>query len=219
MIQILNDQLDPRYNLALEEFLTREMDPHEDYLLLWQNRPMAVVGRYQNTAEEINQLYVKEHHIMVVRRLSGGGSIYQDLGNLNFSMIVSIEQNAFNDFRSFTLPIIQALDEFGVKAELSSRNDLTVDGRKFSGNAQYRTGTRLLHHGTLLFDSDLDVVGQALNVRQDKIASKGIKSVRSRVTNLKPYLPPGTTLQDFSNMIAKHIGQANGGISAQYRLS
>jgi lipoate-protein ligase A len=137
------------------------------------------------------------------------------LGNLNFSLVVSTRGQAFNDFRSFTLPVIDTLAHYGIAAELSSRNDITIEGQKFSGNAQYRTHTHLLHHGTILFDSDLDVVGQALNVRQDKIASKGIKSVRSRVTNVKPHLPAGVTLQQFSTTLQDIIGEHNHGLQPE----
>ncbi|PSR36818.1 MAG: lipoate--protein ligase [Sulfobacillus thermosulfidooxidans] len=219
MIPIVNTSHDPHFNLALEEYAVRYLDPAHNYLILWQNSPAVIIGRYQNTAEEVHQLYLAEHQIAVVRRLSGGGAVYHDMGNLNFSLIVSTQGQSFNDFRSFTLPVIETLAHYGVKAELSSRNDITIEGQKFSGNAQYRTAHHLLHHGTILFDSDLDVVAKVLNVRQDKIASKGIKSVRSRVTNIKPYLPKDVTLEAFSATLATIIGSHNQGLEPAYAWS
>lgn len=216
MIPISNLSHDPYFNLALEEYVVRHLDPSHNYLILWQNSPAVIIGRYQNTAEEVHQLYIEDHGIAVVRRLSGGGAVYHDLGNLNFSLVVSTKGQGFNDFRSFTLPVIETLAHYGVTAELSSRNDITIAGQKFSGNAQYRTSTHLLHHGTILFDSELDAVAQVLNVRQDKIASKGIKSVRSRVTNIKPYLPPDVTLAQFSGTLAAIIGDHNQGLEPPY---
>lgn len=216
---VVNPSTNPYFNVALDSWLVREAPPDEDYVMLWQNRPAVIIGRYQNTHEEVNVDYAQEHDIAVVRRMSGGGAVYHDLGNLNFSLVVSIQDQPFNDFHAFTQPVIEALASYGVQAELTGRNDVTLDGQKFSGNAQYRTLTRLLHHGTILFDENLDVVPKVLQVRQDKIESKGIKSVRSRVTNIAAYLPKGTTLDAFRNTLLEFIGQHNGGITGEFHLS
>ncbi len=219
VIPVLNPSTDPPYNLALEEYVLRRLDPDQDYLILWQNRPAVIVGRFQNTAEEVNQPYVDAHGVAVVRRLSGGGAVYHDLGNLNFTFIVRREVGGFNDFGRFTLPVLETLRSFGVPAERSSRNDLTIEGQKFSGNAQYVSGTRLLHHGTILFDSDLDAVASVLHVQPDKIESHGIKSVRARVTNVRPYLPDSVNLAAFVERLAEQVGVHGGGLGPTYRLS
>ena len=214
-----NPSTDPYFNVALDSWLVREAPPDQDYVMLWQNRPAVIIGRYQNTHEEVNLDYAEAHDVAVVRRMSGGGAVYHDLGNLNFSLVVSTENHAFNDYQSFTRPVIEALAHYGVVAELTGRNDVTLDSRKFSGNAQYRTPTRLLHHGTILYDEDLDVVPRVLHVRQDKIQSKGIKSVRSRVTNIRPYLPSEVSFDDFRRTLQDYLGRHNGGLSGEFVLT
>lgn len=190
MIFVPNENNDPRINLAIETYLLREMPLEEPILLFYINEPSIIIGRNQNTIEEINKDYVEEHGIHVVRRLSGGGAVYHDYGNLNFSFIMPDDGNSFRDFAKLTQPIIQALHEMGVEgAELKGRNDLVIDDMKFSGNAMYATNGRMFAHGTIMFDSDINEVVNALKVRKDKIESKGIKSIRSRVTNIKPFLP------------------------------
>lgn len=189
MIFVPNENNDPRVNLAIETYLLTEMPLDEPILLFYINEPSIIIGRNQNTIEEINKGYVDEHGIHVVRRLSGGGAVYHDHGNLNFSFIMPDDGNSFRDFAKVTQPIIQALHDLGVEgAELKGRNDLVINDMKFSGNAMYATNGRMFAHGTLMFDSDIDEVVNTLKVRKDKIESKGIKSVRSRVTNIKPFL-------------------------------
>lgn len=211
MLSIKNDSTSPFFNLALEEYVIKYLDPTKDYIILWQNSPSVIIGRNQNTVEEINRQYVKENKINVVRRLSGGGAVYHDLGNLNYTFITQKDDTQGPDFRKFTLPVIKALDKLGVKAELSGRNDLVIDGKKFSGNAQYFYQNRVLHHGTLLYDSDLDVVQKVLNVKADKIASKGIKSVRNRVTNIKEYLDLDISITEFKELLLKTLLEEAGG--------
>ena len=196
MIFIDNERVtNPRMNLALEEYLLRHLDTAEDVLLFYINEPSIIVGRNQNTLEEINHEYVREHGIHVVRRMSGGGTVYHDLGNLNFSFITEYAPSNFRNFRKFTKPVIEVLHELGVPAELSGRNDILVEGRKISGTAQYSTSKRMFSHGTLLFNAQLDNVSEALNVKMSKITSKGIKSVRSRVANISEFMTePMTTL-------------------------
>lgn len=205
MISIRNTCKDPHFNLALEEYVVKYMNPNEDYVLLWQNEPSVIIGRNQNTIEELNVKYIKDNNINVVRRLSGGGAVYHDLGNLNFTFIVKSTSDVVSNFRKFTEPIINALKSFCVNAEFTGRNDIVIDGKKFSGNAQYYYGDRLLHHGTILFNSDLSVVQDALNVKADKIESKGVKSVRSRVTNIYPYLKEAISLEDFKDALLKFL--------------
>ncbi|MBN1262214.1 MAG: lipoate--protein ligase [Anaerolineae bacterium] len=189
MLFVDNENItDPRVNLAAEEYILRNLDPDEDHLFFFINAPSIIIGRHQNTLEEINHEYVAEHGIHVVRRLSGGGAVYHDLGNLNFSFITRYEKDDFQNFHKFTAPVIRVLRAMGVPAELSGRNDILVDGRKISGNAQYRSGERMFSHGTLLFDTKLEDVVAALNVKMTKITSKGLKSVRSRVANITEFL-------------------------------
>lgn len=209
MIFVPNESHDPRINLAIETYLLKEKSLNEPILLFYINEPSIIIGRNQNTIEEINKEYVEAKGIHVVRRLSGGGAVYHDYGNLNFSFIMSDDGNSFRDFAKLTQPIIQALHELGVAgAELKGRNDLVINDQKFSGNAMYATAGRMFAHGTLLFDSDIDQVVNALKVSKDKIASKGIKSIRSRVTNIKPFLPvekQAMTTMDFREEILLKI--------------
>lgn len=209
MIFVPNENHDPRVNLAIETFLLQEMPLEEPILLFYINEPSIIIGRNQNTIEEINREYVEEHGIHVVRRLSGGGAVYHDFGNLNFSFIMPDDGDSFRDFAKVTKPIIQALHELGISGpELKGRNDLVIDGLKFSGNAMYATNGRMFAHGTIMFDSDIDEVVNALKVKKEKIESKGIKSIRSRVTNIKPFLPEekqGMTTEEFREDILLKI--------------
>ena len=173
---------DPQINLAIEEYALRTMDTDKDsFLLFYINAPSIIIGKNQNTIEEIDTEYVDANGIKVVRRLSGGGAVYHDLGNLNFSFITKDDGDSFRNFKKFTEPVVEALAGMGVKAELLGRNDILVEGRKISGNAQFSTNGRMFSHGTLMFDTAIDEVVSALKVRKDKIESKGIKSIRSRV--------------------------------------
>lgn len=197
---------DPRVNLAIEEYLLTNLDVEKDsYLLFYINQPSIIIGRNQNTIEEINTDFVEENDIIVVRRLSGGGAVYHDLGNLNFSFITKDDGESFNNYKKFTQPVVDALSNLGVQAELSGRNDILVEGKKVSGNAQYATKGRMFSHGTLMFDLNIDNVVNALKVKKDKIESKGIKSVRSRVTNILPFLNEKITIEQFKQEILKSI--------------
>jgi lipoate---protein ligase len=196
---------DPRINLAIEEFALRNLDINETYLLFYINEPSIIIGKNQNTIEEINTKFVEENNIHVVRRLSGGGAVYHDLGNLNFSFITKDDGESFHNFKKFTLPVIEALKNIGVNAELSGRNDILVNGRKISGNAQFATKGRMFSHGTLLFDTNIDNVVAALNVKKDKIESKGIKSIRSRVANIREFLSEDLTIEQFKEILLRSI--------------
>ncbi len=209
MLYIENNCKDPHYNLAFEEYVFRNVRPDEKILLLWQNEPSVIIGSYQNTAEEINEEYIRENGIHVVRRITGGGAVYHDLGNMNYSLIAPSEGLAF-DFKRFTQPLVDTLRSLGVNAELSGRNDVLIDGMKFSGNAQHHSSGRVLHHGTIMFDSDLSHVADALKVRAAKFESKSVKSVRSRVTNILPHLPEPITLSEFKAAFLKHMDESEG---------
>ena len=198
---------DPAYNLAFEEYvLTHRMDG--DYLILWQNDNTVVVGQNQNTAAEINRAFVEAHGVHVVRRTTGGGAVYHDLGNLNYSFITDEEAGSLR-LERFTAPVVDALASLGLQAEASGRNDILVEGRKVSGTAQRVYKTRILHHGTLLFDSDPDMVAGALNVDPEKFRSKGRKSVRSRIGNIRSFLKQDMTLQDFWAHLRVSLGKTD----------
>ena len=203
---ILNSNNDPAVNLALEEYCVRNLDvENEMYLLFYINKPSVIIGKHQNTIEEINKQFVDKNGIQVVRRISGGGAVYHDFGNMNFSFITKYSPEFFHNFEKFTKPLVETLREMGVEAELGGRNDIVVGGRKISGNAQFTNLKSMFSHGTLLFNSNLDDVVQALNVKMDKIESKGIKSVRSRVANISELLSESITIHDFKERITNSI--------------
>ncbi len=206
MIFIDNEGIqDPTINLAIEEYILKHLDPEETYLLFYINDPSIIIGKNQNTIEEINTNYVDDQHLYVVRRLSGGGAVYHDRGNLCFSFITQDDGNSFHNFKKFTEPVVQALNKLGVEAELSGRNDLLLDGKKISGNAQFSTRGRMFSHGTLLFDTDVEAVVHALNVKMEKIESKGIKSIRNRVTNIRDHLDVDMSIEAFREKILEAI--------------
>ena len=187
---------DPYYNLAYEEYILKNRT-EGDWLLLWQNENTVVVGLNQNTIEEIDPAFIAGHRVNVARRSTGGGAVYHDLGNLNYSFITDAGNAESMSVRRFAEIVCRALGAMGVKAEPSGRNDITIDGKKVSGTAQRLYGRRLLHHGTLLFDSDGAMIAGALRADPEKFASKSAKSVKSRVANIRSYLPSEMTLADF----------------------
>lgn len=193
---------DPAFNLALEEYVFEKMPRDREYFLTWRNDNAIIIGRHQNTAAEINEEFVKEKNIKVVRRLSGGGAVYHDLGNLNFTFIVDAQPGQKVDLRKFCQPIADTLCALGANATVDGRNDILIDGMKVSGNAQYVRQGRVMHHGTILFDSDMSVLGQALRPDPAKAQAKGVKSVRSRVTNVRPCLGKDMTLEEFRAALA-----------------
>ncbi len=219
MLFVDNEQtIDPRVNLAIEEYLLRRLEIDEDILLFYINEPSIITGRNQNTLEEINLEYVESRHIHVVRRLSGGGTVYHDLGNLNFSFITRSGKENILNFKKFTAPVVRALVEMGVPAELSGRNDILADGRKISGNASFGTSRGMFSHGTLLFNSDLSHLTDALKVKPGKIESKGIKSVRSRVANICEFLKEPMDIEAFRSRLLNSIFAGAAEIP-QYRLT
>ena len=191
---------DPAWNLAAEEYVFDCLPRDRMYVMLWQNDNAIIIGKHQNTLAEINEQFVRDNGIRVVRRLSGGGAVYHDMGNLNFTIIADTEGDGL-DFGRFCDIVLQALARAGIQGERNGRNDMTIGGQKFSGNAQYIRQGRVMHHGTLLFDSNSSMLANALQVDEEKIKAKGVKSVRSRVTNIRPHLPQDMTLQEFRQVL------------------
>jgi lipoate---protein ligase len=195
---------DPRLNLALEEYLVRQVESEEPLLLFYINEPSVIIGRNQNSIEEIDPDYVKAHNIHVVRRLSGGGAVYHDLGNLNFSFVTHGREHLHN-FAKFTEPVIRVLRDLGVTAELRGKSDIFANGKKISGNAQYITAWRMFSHGTLLFDTSIEQLLAALNPRQIEIESQAVQSVRNFVTNICDLLPRGYDIHQLKEAILAGI--------------
>lgn len=204
MLCIIRHETDPYFNIAAEEYVLKNFK--QDCFMLWRNEPCIIVGKHQNTLAEINLDYVKEKNIKVVRRLSGGGAVFHDLGNLNFTFVANtIPGKDKVDFHRFTLPILEVLRKLDINAEFSGRNDLVIDGLKFSGNAEHVYRDRILHHGTLLFSAEMTDLTNALNVDPSKFTDKAVKSVRSRVTNISEHLNQQLTVLEFRDLIMKHI--------------
>ncbi len=208
MKYIVNNSHNPAYNVALEAYAFRELLAEDELFILWINDPTIVIGKHQNAIEEINKTYTDEHGIHVVRRLSGGGAVYHDLNNLNYTIISNKSQEGAFDFKTFSQPVIETLADLGVTATFTGRNDLEIDGKKFCGNAQAYYKGRMMHHGCLLFDVDMTVLGNALQVSKDKIESKGVKSVRARVTNILDELPEKMTVEAFSNQLLNKMKES-----------
>lgn len=206
MRYIISENTDPYFNLASEEYLLKHTD--DEIFYLWRNDNAIIVGKNQNTLSEINVDYVKEKGIRVVRRLTGGGAVYHDLGNLNYTFIEN-NRKSFNDFRGFSEPIVKALQGLGIQAEFSGRNDMTIEGKKFSGTAQCKHRERVMHHGTLLFSSVKADISGALKPRDIKFTDKSVKSVASRITNISDHLAkPMTVLEFLDYVMASVTGDA-----------
>ncbi len=201
MIYIVNKSTKPDYNIALEEYCFKNLLQHDKIFILWINEPAIIVGKHQNTIEEINSEYVKENGIHVVRRISGGGAVYHDLNNLNYTIISNENKGNEFDFKTFSQPVIDTLADLGVKAEFTGRNDIVIDGKKICGNAQAYFKGRVMHHGCILFDTDLSVLSKALKAPKDKIVSKSTKSVRSAVDNILNNLPEKITVHQFADKL------------------
>lgn len=202
MLLINNTSTNAYFNLAMEEYFLKNTT--EDVFMLWRNESSIIVGKNQNTLSEINYEYVKENNIKVVRRQSGGGAVFHDLGNINFTFI-SCNDNSFSDFKRFTMPIIESLENLNIHAEFSGRNDLLIDNQKFSGNAQYNYKNKVMHHGTLLFSSQINDLSSALKVKPSKFEGKGVKSVKSRVTNISNHLKESMTVLEFKDYLMNFI--------------
>ncbi|GAB6910011.1 Lipoate-protein ligase LplJ [Desulfosarcina cetonica] len=202
-------ETDPAFNLAAEEYLLKNAD--EDCFMLWRNHKAIIVGRNQNTLSEINPDFVDRHGIRVVRRITGGGAVYHDLGNVNFTFIKANGGKKEIDFAAYTRPILDYLNTLAVPAKLDGRNDLIVEGLKISGNAQHIHKQRVLHHGTLLFDVDLEMLAAVLLVDPAKYTDKAIQSIRSRVTNISEHLVGPMDVETFMDDLTTHIRKAHAG--------
>ncbi len=194
---------DPHFNLASEEYLLKSCT--EDIFLLYRNFPAIVVGKHQNTLAEINLSYVMERGIKVARRISGGGAVYHDLGNLNFAFITAGEEGKLVDYQRYTLPIIQAMRSLGVNASLGPRNEILVGKLKISGTASHVHKHRVLHHGTLLFDAAIEHLTSALKVHKGKFHDKAVRSVPARVTNIRDHLKNQMRMEDFQEKIFRYV--------------
>ncbi len=208
MIFVVSKSFDCYFNLALEEHFLN--DRTDDVFMLWQNDNTIVIGKNQNTLSEIDIDFVKENDIRVVRRITGGGAVYHDMGNVNFTYITNASDSWECDFSRFTKPVINALRALGLSAEMSGRNDIVANGRKISGNAQTVVNGRLLHHGTLLFNADMTILGKALKPDPTKIQSKGIKSVVSRVANISELLGREICVDELINLIGAEVKKVHG---------
>lgn len=203
---------DPAFNLALEEYCLMNLPIDRGYLLLYVNGPSIVIGKHQNAVEEINTDFIEDHQTPVLRRQSGGGTVYHDLGNLNFSFIRRYEPAYFNNYDHFTGLVVEALQRMRVPATLNERGDIYVDGRKVSGNAQAVRRERMVSHGTLLFRADLAHVSEALRLKPGRITSRGRPSVRARVTNIGGYLPGELGMDDFRALLLSHLPCRTSGV-------
>ena len=203
MLCIYHESTDPYFNVATDEYILKQLE--EDCFMLWRNDNAIIVGQYQNTLAEINYEYVKENNITVVRRLSGGGAVYHDLGNLNFSFTETGKDSSLSDFEKFTKPIIDVIQQLGAPARFEGKNDLMIDGKKFSGNAAHIHKNKILHHGTILFSSEMRNVSEALRINPVKYIDKAVKSIPKRVTNVSEHLTTPISLEDFTKRLMNHV--------------
>ena len=205
MMYLQCDSDSAAFNFALEKYAMEELDLADEYFAFWRTKPTLMVGRYQNTLAEINMPFAKANNINIIRRITGGGTIYTDLNGWQFSFITKNHGTGQIDFDHFTKPILDALHLLGVPAALSGRNDLVVEGKKISGNAQYISKGKTLHHGSLLFDTNLENLVRALNPDDEKLISKGIQSVRQRVANISEYLDGKISALEFKDNLLRHL--------------
>lgn len=204
MLKVLHQRgHNPYFNIATEEYLLKNMT--DDFFVIYRNNPSVIVGKHQNTNAEINHHFVETNGIPVVRRLSGGGTVYHDLGNINFCFIMSGAEGHLVDFKRYTEPVIDILQGFGVDAFLGGKNDIRVGDKKISGNAEHVYRKRVLHHGTLLFQSDLDRLNEAIRVDLSKYHDNAVKSIRSTVANIVDFLPSPMDVVFFEEILMGFI--------------
>jgi lipoate-protein ligase A len=203
MLCVISNNTDPYFNLAAEEYFFKEFK--EDIFILWQSKPAVIVGKHQNTLAEINYNYVRNNNIKVARRLSGGGTVYHDLGNINFTFIVTGKEDQLVNFRRFTEPVIEVLHNLSVNAEFKGKNNIMVNNLKISGNAEHIFRDRVLHHGTLLFSTQLDNLNESIKVTPGRYRDKAVKSNRGTVTNIKEFLKTAISILDFRDLLLEHI--------------
>lgn len=206
---ILRKETDPYFNLAAEEYIFKNFS--EDTFMLWRNDPSVVIGKHQNAFAEVNHEFINKNGIQVVRRISGGGAVYHDHGNLNFTITGIGDQHSLVDFHKYTLPIIDAINKLGVNVVIGNRNSLYINGMKISGNAEHVYKQKVIHHGTILFNSNLDNLNKAILPIAIQYEDKAVKSIRSNVTNLSNYLPNHMGMEDFAEYIISEILNGNDG--------
>ncbi len=199
MLLMHRTSTDPYFNIASEEYLIRNTE--EPIFMLWQNRESVIVGKHQNPLREVNLKYTSDHQIPVVRRISGGGTVYHDLGNLNYSFIDFGKAEHLVNFAKYSKPILQLLHQLHINAHLSGKSDLKIKDKKFSGNASHVYKNRVLHHGTLLFNSNLNILNESIKINAPQITDKAVNSNRSLVTNIQDHLPHPINLQEFKRML------------------
>lgn len=200
---IISENTDPYFNLASEEYLLKGF--REDIFLLYRNAPSVVIGKHQNALAEINHAYIRKNHIMVARRISGGGSVFHDPGNLNFGFITEGEEGKLVDYRRYTRPVIEAIRTLGLEVTPGQRHELLLGTKKISGTASHVFKNRVLHHGTLLFSSSLEDQHNALRVRKGHYEDRAVRSVKSEVTNIRDHLVKKMDIMDFQNHMMDHI--------------
>lgn len=201
---IENNQTNPSYNLALENWILENLID-DSYLMLWRNDKSIIVGRNQNTLSEINQIFVEENNIKVVRRMTGGGAVYHDLSNINFSFFTDWDDSKDVDFKEFASVLIDFLNSLKIAAKFSGRNDLTINAKKIAGFSYRIWENRLLFNGAILFDTDLSMLSKSLNVNYKKFTDKAVKSVSSRVSNIRPHLMIDMNIDEFLNMLKLYL--------------
>lgn len=199
MLCIKLKNTNPYFCLATEEYLLKNFT--EDIFMLWQSEDTVVLGKHQNAMAEINYPFIREKNITITRRISGGGTVFHDAGNVNFSFIKNVKSPAEISFSQFTEPVREALAELDIEATTSGRNDLLIEGLKISGNAEHVFKKRVLHHGTLLFNSDLENLGKAIKVVPGKYESKAVQSNRSKVANISSFLKQEMKIEDFVDFL------------------
>ncbi|MCB2221917.1 MAG: lipoate--protein ligase [Bacteroidetes bacterium] len=203
-MQIINrPQTDPYFNLAAEEYLLKSVS--EDCFMLWRNEPSIIVGKHQNTLAEINYPFVRSKNLPVIRRISGGGTVFHDPGNINFTFIALGERDKLVDFRRFTKPIIEVLNTMGLPAVFEGKNDIRIKGLKISGNAEHVYKNKVLHHGTLLYNAQLNKLNEAIRVSGEKYADKSVQSIRSKVANVCDLMEDGPGIEKFIEIVLQHI--------------
>jgi len=203
MLIIQRTSTDPFVNLATEEYLVKNIE--EPCFMLWRNTPAVIIGKHQNPLKEVNLTYIQEHQIPVIRRISGGGTVYHDLGNINYSFIDFGKTESLVNFAKYSSPILQLLQKMDIDAQLVGKSDLRINGLKFSGNASHVHRNRVLHHGTLLFDSNLNILSDSIKITHDRIIDKSVPSNRSQVCNIKDHLQKPLTTMEFMNLLIAHI--------------